>query len=139
MSGAILSLRGAIVAHLSVDHELASLMGGSVRLYDEPPRAAEPVYAVFGAAAARDWSTGTDAGHEHEAAIVVWANPGSARTALLAAERMADLLHDASLAPAGHRLVLMRVVALETDRDERTSLARATLRLRAVTEVAASP
>ncbi len=55
------------------DAALAALMGGTVRLYDEPPRAAEPVYAVFGDAAARDWSTGSDAGHAHEAAIVVWA------------------------------------------------------------------
>jgi SPP1 family predicted phage head-tail adaptor len=47
-----------------------------------------------------------------------------------------DLLHDASLALAGHRLVLLRVAAIESDRDEKTNLARATLRLRALTEVA---
>jgi hypothetical protein len=48
---------------------------------------------------------------------------------------MADLLHDASLALAGHRLVLIRATAIEGDRDDKTSLARATLRLRALTEV----
>ncbi|MFL5171850.1 MAG: DUF3168 domain-containing protein, partial [Microvirga sp.] len=48
MSGPILALRAAILAHLLGDAELAALMGGTVRLYDEPPRAAEPVYAVFG-------------------------------------------------------------------------------------------
>ena len=136
MSGPILALRAAILAHLSADAALASLMGGAVRLYDEPPRAAEPVYAVFGAASARDWSADTGQGHEHEVAIVAWAKSGSARSALLAAERMADLLHDSGLAPAGHRLVLMRVTALETDRDDKANLARATLRLRALTEVA---
>ena len=52
MSGPILVLRAAILSHLSGDAELATLMGGTVRLYDEPPRAAEPVYAVFGDAAA---------------------------------------------------------------------------------------
>jgi hypothetical protein len=134
MSGPILALRGAILTRLSADAELASLMGGAVRLYDEPPRAAEPVYAVFGEAAARDWSADETQGHEHEVAIVTWAKGGSARSALLAAERMADLLHDSGLAPAGHRLVLMRVTALETDRDDKANLARATLRLRAVTE-----
>jgi hypothetical protein len=134
MSGPVLALRAAILTHLSADAELASLMGGAARLYDEPPRAAEPVYAVFGSGAALDWSTDTDRGHEHEATIVVWAKSGSARSALLAAERMADLLHDAALAPAGHRLVLMRVTALESDRDEKANLARATLRLKAITE-----
>ena len=136
MSGPLLALRGAIFARLSADAELASLMGGSLRLYDEPPRGSEPVYAVFGPAAARDRSTDTDQGHEHEAAIVVWAKPGSARTALLVAERMADLLHGADLALAGQRLVLLRVIALESDRDLATNLARATLRLKALTEVA---
>jgi len=135
MSGPILALRAAILSHLSSDAELATLMGGTVRLYDEPPRAAEPVYAVFGDAAARDWSSDGGRGHEHALAIVVWAKSGSARTALAAAERMADLLHDASLAPAGHRLVLIRATAIEGDRDDKTSLARATLRLRALTEV----
>jgi len=134
MSGPILALRAAILSHLSGDAELATLMGGTVRLYDEPPRAAEPVYAVFGDAAARDWSS-DGGGHEHALAIVVWAKSGSARTALAAAERMADLLHDASLALAGHGLVLIRATAIEGDRDAKTNLARATLRLRALTEV----
>ena len=83
----------------------------------------------------RDWSSDGRRGHEHEAAIVVWAKPGSARSALAAAERMADLLHDAPLALSGHRLVLIRATALEGGRDDATNLARATLRLRALTEV----
>ena len=136
MSGPILALRAAILAHLSADAELASLMGGAVRLYDEPPRAAEPVDAVFGAAAARDWSADGNQGHEHDLAIVAWAKDGSARSGIAAAERMAALLHDAALAPAGHNLVLMRVMAIESDRDEKANLARATLRLRALTETA---
>jgi hypothetical protein len=136
MSGPVLALRGAILSRLSADAELASLMGGAVRLHDEPPRAAEPVYAVFGEAAARDWSSGDARGHEHELAIAVWAKSGSARSALLAAERMADLLHDAALSVAGHRLVLVRVTAIEADRDDKANLARATLRLRALTEAA---
>ena len=135
MTGPILALRGAILSHLLADAELAALMGGAVRLHDEPPRAAEPVYAVFGAAAARDWSTGGDRGHEHDVAIVAWGKSGSARSALAAAERMADLLHEAALAPAGHRLVAIRVTAIECDRDAATSLARATVRLKAITEV----
>jgi Protein of unknown function (DUF3168) len=135
VSGPILALRAAILARLSADAELASLMGGTVRLHDEAPRAAEPVYAVFGEAAARDASSDLGEGHEHTAAVVVWAKPGSAKSALAAAERMAALLHDAPLALSGHRLVLLRVAGIECDRDEKANLARATLRLRALTEV----
>ena len=134
MTSPLLALRGAIFTHAQADPTLAALMGGTVRLYDEPPRAAEPVYAVFGDAAARDWSTGSDQGHAHEAAIVVWAQEGSVRSALDAAARLEQLLHEATLPLAGHRLVLLRVTAVETARDEKTGLARATVRLKALTE-----
>lgn len=136
MTSPLLPLRAAIRAACLADATLAGLMEGAVRLYDEPPRAAAPVYAVFGDALARDASTSSERGHEQELAIVVWANPGSAASALAVADRMAALLDDASLALAGHRLVLLAVSAVEVDRDPETSLARATLRLRAVTEAA---
>jgi hypothetical protein len=48
---------------------------------------------------------------------------------------MAELLHDSALTLEGHRLVFMRVAAIESDRDDTSNLARATLRLRAITEV----
>ena len=57
MSGPILALRRAILAVADGDADLAALMGGRVRLHDEPPRAAEPVYGVFGSTTALDWST----------------------------------------------------------------------------------
>ena len=131
----ILALRGAILAHAQADATLAALMGGAVRLHDEPPRAAEPLYAVFGDATARDWSTGSDAGHAHEAAIVVWAREGGARSALDAAARLETLLHEAALMLDGHGLVSLRVAAIETARDDTTGLSRATLCLTALTEV----
>ena len=65
------------------------LMGGALRLYDEPPRAAPAVYALFGDVKAADWSTDFDRGHEQDISIVVWAERGSARDALAAAERLA--------------------------------------------------
>ena len=135
MTSPLLALRGAILARAQDDAALAALMGGTVRFYDEPPRAAEPVYAVFGDAAARDWSTGSDQGHDHEAAIVVWAGEGCARSGLDAAARLATLLHEAALTFDGHRLVSLRVTAVETARDDKTGLARATVRLAALTEV----
>ncbi len=64
----ILALRAAILARAAADPELVALMGGALRLYDEPPRAAEPVYALFGDVTANDWSTDRDRGHEQDLA-----------------------------------------------------------------------
>ncbi|SCX96946.1 DUF3168 domain-containing protein [Microvirga guangxiensis] len=134
MTSPILALRRAIMDASSVDAELASLMGGSVRLYDEPPRNAEPVYALFGDVEAKDWSTDTDRGHEQVLSLVVWSERGSARSGLAAAERFAMLLDDVPLALDGHRLVNLRVTAIASHRDKDTQLSRVTLHLRAVTE-----
>ena len=98
MSGPILALRRAILETAQADAELAAAMGGHVRLHDEPPRAAEPVYGVFGSVTAKDWSTDTDRGHEQDLAVVLWAKAGSSRSALLAAERLAVLAMNAARA-----------------------------------------
>ncbi|MFC1456274.1 DUF3168 domain-containing protein [Microvirga arabica] len=120
----------------SADTELRTLMGGSLRLYDEPPRGAEPLYALFGDVKAEDWSTDLDRGHAQSIDIVVWSEEGGARTALMAADRFFAILDDAPLTLDGHRLVNLRVTELASGRDKDTGLARVTLRLRTVTEVA---
>jgi hypothetical protein len=136
MTSPVLSLRRAIIDASAADAELRALMGGTVRLHDEPPRAAEPVYALFGDVTAADWSMDLSRGHEQNLSIVVWSDRGGARTALTVAERFAAILDDASLALQGHSLVNLRVTELASERDESTQLTRVTLRLRAVTEVA---
>ncbi len=134
MTSPVLSLRRAIIEAAAADAELRALMGGLLRLYDELPRAAEPVYAVFGDVKAADWSTDLDRGHEQNLGIVVWSERGGARAALAVAERLAAILDDAPLALDGHRLINLRVTELASERDEDTQLVRVTLRLRAVTE-----
>ena len=136
MTSPVLALRRAIIDIAAADAELRALMGGSLRLYDEPPRAAEPVYALFGDVAATDWSTDADQGHEQNLSIVVWSERGGARTALTVAERFAAILDGAAPTPEGHRLINLRVTELACERDKDSGLARVTLRLRAVTEVA---
>jgi hypothetical protein len=130
----LLALRAAILAYLAIDATLARLMGGSVRLHDEPPRGSVPVYGVFGDAEIRDASVEGAARHAHTVALILYARPGSARSGLDAAERMADLLADAPLALPGHHLVTLRVTRLSATRDPATGEARATLTLEAVTE-----
>ena len=135
MTSPVLALRRAVLAVAENDAELLALMGGTLRLHDEPPRAAAPVYAVFGDVTAQDWSTDFDRGHEQDATVVVWAERGSARTALAVAERFASILDDAALSLDGHRLVNLRVTELSAERDKDTQLTRVSLRLRAVTEM----
>ena len=130
----LLAFRGAVIARLGADAALAALMGGGVRLYDEPPRGALPVYALLGPAEIRDDSVDGAVRHSHSHALIVIAKPGSARTALDAAERMAELLANADLALDGHVLVTCRVRSLGVARDERSGEARATLTVEAVTE-----
>ncbi len=135
MTSPVLALRRAVLDAAQADAELKSLMGGTLRLYDEPPRGSEPVYALFGDVRAEDWSTDFDRGHEQALDIVFWAERGGARTALTCAERIAMLLDDAPLTLEGHRLINLRVTELVSARDKDTQLARVSLRLRAVTEV----
>ena len=135
MTSPVLSLRRAIVDVASADAELRSLMGGSLRLYDEPPRGAEPVYALFGDVKAEDWSTDLDRGNAQSVDLVIWSEKGGARTALTAADRFFAILDDAPLTLEGHRLVNLRVTELASARDKDSGLARVTLSLRAVTEV----
>lgn len=132
--GPVLALREAVVARLSGDATLVELLGGT-RLYDEPPRGIAGVYAVLSDTRLRDWSTGTDRGHEQDFSVSVWAHEGGARSGLRAAARIEALLHDAALALDGHRLVNLRVTASDTRRDARANRSRIVLRLRAVTEV----
>nr|WP_319004848.1 DUF3168 domain-containing protein [Microvirga lenta] len=84
---------------------------------------------------AQDWSTDFDRGHEQDASLVVWAERGSAGTALAVAERFAAILDDAALPLDGHRLVNLRVTELSASRDKDSQLTRVALNLRAVTEV----
>ena len=135
MTSPVLALRRAILDAASTDTELRALMGGSLSLYDEPPRAAEPVYALFGDVSASDWSTDLDRGHEQSLSLVIWSEKGGARTALMVADRFFAILDDAPLVLDGHRLVNLRVTALASVRDKDTQLARVTVSLRAVTEV----
>lgn len=134
----LLALRAAILAYLATDATLARLMGGTFRLYDEPPRGSSPVYAVFGDAEIRTDSVDGATRHAHSLALIVFARPGSTRSAVEAASRIGELLADAPLSLTGHALVLLRIQALSATRDPRSGEASATLTLQAVTETDAA-
>lgn len=130
----LLAMRAGLLARFSPDPVLAALMGGRVRLHDEPPSGSPPVYALFGDAEIGDDSVDGARRHRHSHALVLIARPGSARTALDAAERMAALLAETPPSLPGHTLVTLRVRAVAVARDPRGGEARATLTLDAITE-----
>lgn len=130
----LLAMRAGLITRFAADSALVALLGGSARLYDEPPRGAPPVYAQFGDAEVRDDSVDGAGRHLHRHDLIVFAKPGSARTALDAAARMAALLDRADMPLQGCRLVTIRVSALKTTRDPRSGEARASLTVEAVTE-----
>jgi hypothetical protein len=135
MSGPILALRAAILRAAQADVPLAVLMGGTARLFDEPPRSAQPVYALFCDVTARDVPADGARSHEQEGTLVVFAKEGSARTALDVADRLAALIDDAPLVLDGHHLVDLAVTTIAATRDEKTNLTRVTLTFRAFTDV----
>ncbi|MCJ2011227.1 DUF3168 domain-containing protein [Methylobacterium sp. J-076] len=130
----LLAMRAGLITRFAADAALATLLGGSARLYDEPPRGAVPVYALFGDAEVRDDSVDGAGRHLHRHELTVIAKPGSTRSALEAAARMAALLAGTDMPLQGCRLVTIRVSALKASRDSRTGEARASLTVEAVTE-----
>jgi hypothetical protein len=129
----VIALRKAIRACLLADASLTTALGGA-HIYDEAPRDAAAPYITFGDAQARDWSTASDRGSEQFPILNVWSEQRGVREALAIAEQTRALLDDAALTLDGHRLVNMRFVSIETKRENGGRLARASLRLRAVTE-----
>ena len=134
MSGSpVVALRKAIRLALLANGPLVARLGGA-NVFDEAPREAIPPYVAYGDSLARDWSTATDRGTEQFLVVNVWSIQRGLREALDIADMIAGLLDDQPLALTGHHLVNLRLVALETRREANGRFARASLRLRAVTE-----
>lgn len=129
----VIALRQAIRAHLLADAALVSTLGGP-KIYEEAPRGAETPYALFMDAQMRDWSGALSRGAEQLFAISVASTQRGLGTALDVAQRIANLLDEASLALEGHTLVDLRFVSMDTKRDASGRFARVTILFRATTE-----
>ena len=129
----VIALRKAVRAVLLADAALLAALGGP-SVYDEAPREAGPPYIAYGDSLARDWSTASDRGAEQFLVVEVWSVQRGLREALDLAARVTALLDDQALALEGHRLVNLRLVAMETRRELNGRFVRASMRFRAVTE-----
>lgn len=127
------ALRTAVFAALTSDAALLAALGGA-RIFDVPPSSPEFPYVTLGEAQLFDWSTATEAGHEHRLTLSVWSRQGGHGQAHALAHLVQQALDDAPLALAGHRLVNLRFAGAEIRREAGGRTHRALVRFRAVTE-----
>lgn len=128
------ALQAAIHARLIGDTFVTTLLGGP-KVHDRtPPEEAFP-YVTFGAAASQDWSTGTERGDDHLIIINVWSRSQGKKQVLDIAGAVIASLETAALAPAGHRVVLLRLMGMDANYYSGLRGYRATVRFEALTEV----
>ncbi len=128
-----LELQKAVYAALGSDAALTALLGAG-RIYNEVPRGAALPYITLGESTVRDWSTGSDEGHEHLLTVLVWSRANGEREVHRILSAIESTLDNAALNVAGARLVNLRHEFSEIRRDADGETSRGLMRLRAVTE-----
>ena len=135
MASASFALQAAIFSKLTGDAPVLAALGGP-RIYDEVPTRAEFPYLTFGQSTERDWSTGTDLGHEHVFTLHVWSRARGRKEADIVLAAAEAALHDQALSLTGHRLVNLRHEFSDARREPDGETYHGIARYRAVTEVA---
>lgn len=130
---ASVALRAAIHDALAADSQLVSLLGGA-KVYDEPPRGAAFPYFTLGEARIADFSTGSEAGEEHQLTLHAWSRQGGHKQAHAIAGALLQALDDAPLMLADHALVNFRFSVADVRREADGRTYHALVRFRAVTE-----
>jgi hypothetical protein len=126
------ALRAAVHDALIADAALTSALGGP-KVYDEPPRNAAFPYVTLGEARIADYSTGTEAGEEHQLTLHAWSRQGGHREAHVIAGALLGALDDAPLMLADHHLVNFRFAVADVRREADGRTYHALVRFRAVT------
>lgn len=133
MTSTSFELQKALVAKLSSDAGVTTLLGGA-RIYNDVPRGAALPYVTIGESIVRDWSTGSEGGHEHLLSIIVWSRAKGEREVHRILSAIEAALHDAALPLNRARLINLRHEFSEIRRDADGETSRGLMRLRAVTE-----
>ncbi len=102
MTSASLELQKAVFAALTGSSALTGLLGGS-RIYNDVPRGAALPYVTIGESTVRDWSTGSDEGHEHLLTVSVWSRVNGEREVHQISSAVESALNDGALTVAGVR------------------------------------
>lgn len=133
MTSASRDLQRSIYSALAANPSLTGLLGGA-RIYDDVPRNAAFPYLTIGQSTVRDWSTGTELGHEHLLTLHVWSRAAGRKESHEIMSAVETVLHDAPLALERHRLVNLRHELSETRRETDGETYHGIVRYRAVTE-----
>ena len=128
-------LQKAILAALLDNGELVDRLGGA-KVFDHAPAAVAFPYVTFGRTNVADWSTATEAGHEHLFTLHVWSKAKGKAETLAVMEMVRLELHDAELVLDGSVLVNLRCGHADVRYDDDHSVYHGLLRFRAVTEEA---
>lgn len=130
---ASVALRAAVHTALAADSQLTSVLGGP-KIYDEPPKQAALPYVTLGEARIADFSTGTEAGEEHQLTLHAWSRQGGHKEAHAIAGALLQALDDAPLELADHQLINFRFAVADVRREADGRTYHALVRFRAVTE-----
>lgn len=133
MASASFALQKALFSKLTADAAVTAALGGP-RIYDDVPNRTEFPYLTFGQTTERDWSTGTEPGHEHVVTLHVWSRARGRKETddVMAAAQAA--LHDAALTMTDHRLINLRHEFSDARREPDGETYHGVARYRAVTE-----
>jgi hypothetical protein len=134
MSSSNWALQKAIHAALIAAPNLIALLGAP-RIYDEVPRKPTFPYVTYGASTVRDWSTGTDEGHEHTVTLHAWSRFAGRKPVHEILGAMEAALDQQPLTLDGHRLINLRHEFSDVRRETDGETWHGILRLRAVTEI----
>jgi Protein of unknown function (DUF3168) len=134
MSSAALDLQKALILRLSGDAALTGQLGGN-KIYDHPSASSKLPYVSLGQTMAYDWSTASEAGHEHLVTIHVWSRAGGRIEAHEILEKIRLRLDGFGAEILNHRLVLMRLEFEEVRFDVGEDGYHGMMRYRALTEV----
>jgi hypothetical protein len=110
-------LHAAIYAALTADAALKALVGDPARVYDDVPEGTPFPYVTLGEISTLDWSTASEIAFEHRLTLHIWSRYGGRKEIRDITAAIHDVLHDADLALAGHRLVSLFFQASDVFRD----------------------
>lgn len=133
MTSASWALQKAIHARLAADTAVTAVIGGQ-RIYDDVPRNPTFPYLTHGASTLKDWSTGTDDGHEHVVTLHAWSRGAGRKPVHEILGAVETSLDQQALTLDGHRLINLRHEITDVRRDGDAETWHGILRLRATTE-----
>jgi hypothetical protein len=127
-----LALQKAVTTALGGSSALVAIVGD--RIYDAPPRNAAFPYVSLGQISVADWSTGTEAGAEHQLILDAWSRAAGKRECYAMIDAVTAALNDAALTLDGSALVNLRFQLADVRRDPDGITFHGVIRFRAVTE-----